>query len=658
MVMGSQISEKNKMPNPKDKKWFRPPMGGTGFGWFYFFLFAFILAFSFFSNSVSSVKEVSWQEFERTMLSQHDVAKIVVVNREIAEIYIKQERLEDPEYKPITENLFGSGSGPHFTLRIGSVESFENKLQRAQQDFAPEEMVGITYTTRTNFWNLIPWLLPLLLLFIFWIFILGRTGSAGGTTTLFNFGKSTPKLMEKGKKSKVTFDQVAGLQEAKAKVMEVVDFLKNPGTYTKLGAKIPKGVMLVGPPGTGKTLMAKAVAREAGVPFFSMSGSEFVEMFVGVGASRVRDLFKRAKEKAPSIIFIDEIDAVGRSRGKVNAFQTNDERESTLNQLLTELDGFGENTGVIVLAATNRPDVLDKALLRPGRFDRHIYLELPNKSERIEIFEVHVRGLQLAKDVDLAVLASLSPGFSGADIANICNEAALIAARKKKEAVEQEDFMEARDRVVGGLERKGKIISPKEKKIVAYHEAGHAVASWYLEHVDSLVKVSIIPRGKSLGSAWYLPEERQIVTKSQFMDQICASLGGRAAEEIIFDEISSGALDDLEKTTKQAYTMVVYYGLDEEIGPISFYDSTGQNERMLGKPYSENMAQQIDKEVQELVTTAYERTKVILREHRAELEKLAQLLLKQEVVEKEDPEGILGKREVEQLIDDSQKQEK
>jgi cell division protease FtsH len=404
--------------------------------------------------------------------------------------------------------------------------------------------------------------------------------------------------------------------------------------------------------------MAKAVAREAGVPFFSMSGSEFVEMFVGVGASRVRDLFKRAKEKAPSIIFIDEIDAVGRSRGKVNAFQTNDERESTLNQLLTELDGFGENTGVIVLAATNRPDVLDKALLRPGRFDRHIYLELPNKSERIEIFEVHVRGLQLAKDVDLAVLASLSPGFSGADIANICNEAALIAARKKKEAVEQEDFMEARDRVVGGLERKGKIISPKEKKIVAYHEAGHAVASWYLEHVDSLVKVSIIPRGKSLGSAWYLPEERQIVTKSQFMDQICASLGGRAAEEIIFDEISSGALDDLEKTTKQAYTMVVYYGLDEEIGPISFYDSTGQNERMLGKPYSENMAQQIDKEVQELVTTAYERTKVILREHRAELEKLAQLLLKQEVVEKEDPEGILGKREVEQLIDDSQKQEK
>jgi cell division protease FtsH len=433
--------------------------------------------------------------------------------------------------------------------------------------------------------------------------------------------------------------------------MEVVDFLKNPETYTKLGAKIPKGVLLVGPPGTGKTLMARAVAGEAQVPFFSMSGSEFVEMFVGVGASRVRDLFKKAKEKAPSIIFIDEIDAVGRSRGKVNAFQANDERESTLNQLLTELDGFGPNTGVIVLAATNRPDVLDKALLRPGRFDRHIYLELPTKEERKEIFGVHLRPLKLSKDVDVDILAKLSPGFSGADIANICNEAALIAARKKKKKVEQEDFMEARDRVIGGLERKSKIISPKEKEIVAHHEAGHAVVSWYLKNVDSLVKVSIIPRGKSLGAAWYLPEERQIVTKSQFMDQICASLGGRAAEEIIFNEPSSGALDDLEKVTKQAYTMVAYYGLDKEIGPISFYDSSGQNERLLGKPYSENMAQQIDKQVNELVTTAYERTKNLLLEHREELEKLAQLLLKQEVVEKDDLEKILGKRGVKKLVE-------
>ena len=478
-------------------------------------------------------------------------------------------------------------------------------------------------------------------------------GGGTGGNPLFNFGKSTPKISEKGTKSSASFKDIAGLKEAKIEVMEVVDFLKNPDTYTKLGAKIPKGVMLVGPPGTGKTLMARAVAGEAQVPFFSMSGSEFVEMFVGVGASRVRDLFKRAKEKAPSIIFIDEIDAVGRSRGKVNAFQANDERESTLNQLLTELDGFGPNTGVIVLAATNRPDILDKALLRPGRFDRHIYLELPTNEERIEIFKVHIRPLKLAQEVDLATLSAMSPGFSGADIANICNEAALIAARKKKKQVEQTDFMEARDRIVGGIERKSKIISPKEKEIVAHHEAGHAVVSWYLENVDSLVKVSIIPRGKSLGSAWYLTEDRQIVTKSQLMDQICASLGGRAAEEIIFDEPSSGALDDLEKVTKQAYTMVAYYGLDEEIGPISFYDSSGQNERLLGKPYSENMAQLIDKEVQNLIITAYNRTKVLLLAHREELEKLAQLLLQKEVVEKEDLEEILGKRSTEIFMENN-----
>jgi len=402
--------------------------------------------------------------------------------------------------------------------------------------------------------------------------------------------------------------------------------------------------MLVGPTGTGKTLMAKAVAGEANVPFFSLSGSEFVEMFVGVGASRVRDLFKQAKAKAPSIIFIDEIDAVGRTRSKANAFQSNDERENTLNQLLTELDGFGTNTGVIVLAATNRADILDKALLRPGRFDRHIYLELPNKQERIEIFGVHLRPLKKAKDIDVIVLASLSPGFSGADIANICNEAALIAARKKKKEVSQEDFMEARDRIVGGLERKGKIISPKEKEIVANHEAGHAVASWYLKNVDSLVKVSIIPRGKSLGSAWYLPEEHQITTKSQFIDQICASLGGRAAEEIIFNEVSSGSLDDLEKVTKQAYNMIAFYGFDTEIGPMSFYDSTGENERFLGKPYSENMAKLIDEKVKDLITDTYNRTKKILIKHKKELQALAKLLLNKEVVYLEDLEEILGKR--------------
>lgn len=625
--------------------------------WFYTLFFLLIL-FSIFIGIGFRTAEIGWSEFERSMLSQNDVAKIVVVNREVAEIFIKEEMLEDSKYKGITESVFGTKVGPHYSMQIGSVDSFEKKLDQAQQNVSPQERIAVRYEKRTNWISILSFILPVGLLLLIWMAMFRRTGmgkggmgTGGVGSTLFNFGKSTAKLMDKDTKSTVTFNDVAGLKEAKIEVIEVVDFLKHPETYTKLGAKIPKGVMLVGPPGTGKTLIAKAMAGEAGVPFFSMSGSEFVEMFVGVGASRVRDLFKRAKEKAPSIIFIDEIDAVGRSRGKVNAFQANDERESTLNQLLAELDGFGPDTGVIVLAATNRPDVLDKALLRPGRFDRHIYLELPTKEERKEIFGVHLRPLKLSKNVDVDILAKLSPGFSGADIANICNEAALIAARKKKIAVEQEDFMEARDRVVGGLERRSKIISPKEKEIVAHHEAGHAVVSWYLKNVDSLVKVSIIPRGKSLGSAWYLPEERQIVTKSQFMDQICASLGGRAAEEIIFNEISSGALDDLEKVTKQAYNMVAYYGLDEEIGPISFYDSTGQNERMLGKPYSENMAQLIDKEVQDLIITAYERTKNLLMEHKTELEKLAQLLLKKEVVEKEDLEMILGKRDAGLLIE-------
>ena len=599
-------------------------------------------------------KEIGWSEFEQNMLSQFDVAQIVIINKEVAEIYIKQERLNDTKYKEISEGLLGTKVGPHYRISIGSVESFERKIEKAQEDFATEDKVDVRYKNRTNWINILSWLLPVGLLILFWVFIFGNAarGTGGGLGgSIFNFGKSTAKLIDKDTKSTVTFNDVAGLQEAKVEVKEIVDFLKNPQTYTKLGAKIPKGVMLVGPPGTGKTLMAKAVAGEAKVPFFSLSGSEFVEMFVGVGASRVRDLFKQAKEKAPSIIFIDEIDAIGRSRGKANAFQTNDERENTLNQLLTELDGFGTNTGVIVLAATNRADILDKALLRPGRFDRHIYLELPNRQERKEIFNVHLRPIKKADDVDVDLLASLSPGFSGADIANICNEAALIAARKKKKVVEQEDFMEARDRVVGGLERKTKIISPKEKEIVAYHEAGHAVVSWYLKHVDSLVKVSIIPRGKSLGAAWYLPEEYQIITKAQFIDRICASLGGRAAEEVIFNEVSSGALDDLEKVTKQAYNMVAYYGLDEEVGPMSFYDSTGENERLFGKPYSENMAQLIDKEVQDLINTAYDKTKKLLLVHKKELETLAKLLLKQEVVYKEDLEKILGKRSTELSTD-------
>ncbi len=649
--MDKQFKKKSDS-DPSEKKNPKTPYGGYGFGFIYLLLLALLLVFSLFTNPVTGTKEITWSFLQDSLLVKKQVHNIVVVNKEVAEIYIKNGNPGEDTQVPFSKKLFSTAETPKFYLNIGTVDIFEQKLEKAQQNFPPEDRIEVQYQNRTSWVSILSWLLPFGFIILFWFYVIRRTGAGSSGSSLFNFGKSNARLMEKGSKSSATFKDIAGLKEAKTEIMEVVDFLKNPETYTKLGAKIPKGVMLVGPPGTGKTLMAKAVAGEAGVPFFSMSGSEFVEMFVGVGASRVRDLFKRAKEKAPSIIFIDEIDAVGRSRGKLNAFQANDERESTLNQLLTELDGFGPNTGVIVLAATNRPDVLDKALLRPGRFDRHIYLELPTKEERIEIFGVHLRPLKLSKNVDAELLAKLSPGFSGADIANICNEAALIAARKKKKVVEQSDFMEARDRIIGGMERKSKIISPQEKQIVAHHEAGHAVVSWYLKNVDSLVKVSIIPRGKSLGAAWYLPQERQIVTKSQFLDQICASLGGRAAEEIIFNEISSGALDDLEKVTKQAYTMVAYYGLDEEIGPISFYDSTGQNERMFGKPYSENMAQKIDKEVQDLVNTSYERTKGILRKHRTELEKLAQLLLEQEVVEKDELERILGKREMEQLLED------
>ena len=635
-------NKQKKSLQEKRKPGKQPPE--SGFSWLYFFVIIFMLFISMFTRFGNDTKQISWLDFEQTMLSQHDVAKIEVVNKEIAEIYIKPEKLSENRYKELSDGIFPNDSGPHYSMQIGSVESFENKLNEAQHDFAEDELIEVTYTTTFNWISILVWIVPFGLIIFLWVLLLRSNRSGGIGRSVFNFGKSTARLTDKTIKSTTTFNDVAGLKEAKVEIMEIVDFLKNPETYTKLGAKIPKGVLLVGPPGTGKTLMARAVAGEAQVPFFSLSGSEFVEMFVGVGASRVRDLFKKAKESAPSIIFIDEIDAVGRTRDKANALRTNDERESTLNQLLTELDGFGVNTGVIVLAATNRADVLDKALLRPGRFDRHIFLELPNKEERKEIFLVHLRPIKKANDVDLEILASLSPGFSGADIANICNEAALIAARKKKNEVSQEDFMEARDRVIGGLERKSKIISPKEKVIVAHHEAGHAVVSWYLKNVDALVKVSIIPRGKSLGAAWYLPEEHQIITRAQFIDQICAALGGRAAEEIIFDEISSGALDDLEKVTKQAYTMVAYYGLDKEIGPISFYDSTGRYESSLVKPYSEKMAESIDREVQNLINTAYETTKGILREHQAELEKLAQLLLQKEVAEQEDLENILGKR--------------
>ena len=627
------------MEPPKSKR----PLRISPF-WIYA-VFLFLLLYPSLFGSLYYTSDVSWLTFKTTMLGTHDVEKVIIINKQTAEIYIKADRLSDPKYQSIRSPKLGTSNYPHYSLQIGSVESFERKMELAQQGFDNNELVEVLYKDRTSISDVLPWVIPILLILFFWG-MLFRRNSKGGMSpgSLLNFGKSTATLANRDLKSKVTFKDVAGLEEAKIEIMEIVDFLKHPETYTKLGAKIPKGVMLVGPPGTGKTLLAKAVAGEAQVPFFSLSGSEFVEMFVGVGASRVRDLFKRAKEKAPSIIFIDEIDAIGRARGKVNALQSNDERENTLNQLLTELDGFGTNTGVIVLSATNRADILDKALLRPGRFDRHIYLELPTKQEREAIFKVHLRPVIQGNDVDVPLLASLTPGFSGADIANMCNEAALIAARKTRKKVAQEDFLEARDRIVGGLERKGKLISPKEKKIVAYHEAGHAVVSWYLENVESLVKVSIIPRGKSLGAAWYLPEEQQIITKSQFTDRICAALGGRAAEEVVFNEISSGAIDDLEKVTKQAYSMVAFYGLDKKIGPLSFYDSTGENERLLGKPYSEFLGKRIDEEVMKLITSEYERAKTLLISHKLQLEELAKLLLKQEVVDKEDLECILGKR--------------
>jgi cell division protease FtsH len=612
--------------------------------WLYAIFLLLILIPSMY-GSFFSTSDISWLTFKTTMLDTHDVEKIVVINKQTAEIYIKTDRLSDPKYESVYTTKLSTSSKPHYSLQIGSVESFEHKMELAQQDFTENELVDVLYKDRKGLINLLPWVFPILFVIFFWMLLFRRTGKSSlGPGSILNFGKSTAKLTNRDVKSQITFKDVAGLEEAKIEIMEIVDFLKHPETYTKLGAKIPKGIMLVGPPGTGKTLLAKAVAGEAQVPFFSLSGSEFVEMFVGVGASRVRDLFKQAKEKAPSIIFIDEIDAIGRARGKVNALHSNDERENTLNQLLTELDGFGTNTGVIVLSATNRADILDKALLRPGRFDRHIYLELPTKQEREAIFNVHLKPVIKGSDVDVPLLASLTPGFSGADIANMCNEAALIAARKTRKEVGQEHFIEARDRIVGGLERKGKLISPREKKIVAYHEAGHAVVSWYLKNVESLVKVSIIPRGKSLGAAWYLPEEHQIITKAQFTDRICAALGGRAAEEVVFDEISSGAIDDLEKVTKQAYSMVAYYGLDKEIGPLSFYDSTGENERLLGKPYSEYLGKRIDEKVIKLITSEYERGKTLLTTHRSLLEELAQLLLKQEVVDKEDIERILGKR--------------
>ena len=583
----------------------------------------------------------------KVMIEQGDVQKIDVINKETAEVYLKSDKLasytEKKEYKDLPKQ------GPQFVFNIGSLDYFQSDFENTITKY--KQSVPLSFETRRNMWtDLLTGILPWVLIIGVWIFIMRSMsrGQGGGQGGIFSVGKAKAQIFDKGSNVQITFKDVAGLEEAKVEVMEIVDFLKNPNKYRELGGKIPKGALLVGPPGTGKTLLAKAVAGEANVPFFSISGSDFVEMFVGVGASRVRDLFRQAKEKAPCIVFIDEIDAIGRARGKNVGFSSNDERENTLNQLLTEMDGFGTNAGVIILAATNRVDILDKALLRAGRFDRQINVEWPELKERAEIFDVHLKNLKLDPKLDRSFLAKQTPGFSGADIANVCNEAALIAARNNKKQVEKEDFLSAIDRIVGGLERRSKIITPTEKRTIAYHEAGHATVSWVLEHANPLIKVTIIPRGKALGAAWYLPEERQITTKEQMLDEMASILGGRASEEMNFGKVSTGALNDLERVTKQAYAMVAYYGMSEQLGNLSFYDSTGQSDMALTKPYSERTAQDIDSEVKAIVDGAYQRALETLQTHRDGLTQLAELLLEREVIFAEDLEKIFGKRKGEQ----------
>ena len=625
------------------------PTNKSPFFWLALLMIAGLFLLPWFFNTSPKGREISYQQFKTRMLDLGAVEKLVVVNNERVSVFIKKGKLNDSVFSKDIQRSFDNSfkQGPHYWFTIGSLETFESKIEEAQKNIPESQRVQISYERYSNSFPVIfNFVLPLFILFVLWRLLAGRLSNmGGGGPSVFNFGKSNARLIEK-EAALITFEDVAGLEEAEMEVKEIVEFLKSPEKFTRVGAKIPKGIILVGPPGTGKTLLAKAVAGEAQVPFFSISGSAFVEMFVGVGASRVRDLFNTAKEKTPCIVFIDEIDAIGRSRGKGAYLSgSNDERESTLNQLLTEMDGFGTNSGVVVLAATNRADLLDPALLRPGRFDRHIYLELPNIREREEIFKVHIKKLILGDDVDLKILASQTPGFSGADIANICNEAALITARIDKDKIGKAEFFEAIDRIVAGLEKKSKIISPKEKMIIAHHEAGHAVASWLLKNVDPLLKISIIPRGKSLGAAWYLPEERSIRTESAFNDHLSATLAGRAAEELIFGEVSSGALDDLEKVTKEAYTMVVYYGFSKKIGPLSFYDSTGLSHNGFVKPYSEETGKLIDEEVRMLASSCYDKTKQLLSSHKDQLLQVAQLLLNNEIVYKEDIEKILGKRE-------------
>ncbi|MDD4828879.1 MAG: ATP-dependent zinc metalloprotease FtsH [Bacteroidales bacterium] len=675
-------NSKNKKTNLKKPLLGKPKITFNIY-WIYIAIFIFIGILFFTDNGDSKIsKEIGWDKLQQVLLKK-DYSKITVVNKEFAEIYINTESLNsDTLYNDLKpkSGLFGTQSSPKnafYVYKFGDFLYFRDQLKDVENQWIAQDTIGaiseveknkiisshriiLTTETRKNFWgDSFSFILPFLILIVIWIVFFrmmrgGNSGSGGMGGGIFNVGKSKARLYDKDNDVKFTFADVAGLEGAKLEVMEIVDFLKNPKKYTDLGGKIPKGALLVGLPGTGKTLLAKAVAGEAKVPFFSISGSDFVEMFVGVGASRVRDLFKTAKEKAPCIIFIDEIDAIGRARGKNLASGSNDERENTLNQLLTEMDGFGTNAGVIIIAATNRADVLDKALLRAGRFDRQIYVDLPDLEERKAIFKVHTKNLKYdKKDVDINFLAKQTPGFSGADIANVCNESALIAARHNKKLITKQDFLDAVDRIVGGLEKKNKVIAPNEKKTIAYHEAGHASVSWMLEHAHPLVKVTIVPRGQALGAAWYLPEERQITTKTQMLHQMISLLGGRASEEIVFGEVSTGALNDLERTTKMAYSMVAYYGLNDKIGNISYYDSTGQSEYGFTKPFSEKTAESIDVEIHKMIEQAYSKAKEILLANRDKLDKLALLLVEKEVIFREDLEEIFGKRPFDEKKDEN-----
>jgi len=614
------------------------------FYWIYGIIFALLIGYQLLNSSDLASNKLTQNEFKQ-ILNDNDIEEILIVNGDIAQLTIKSEALntKDKYNKSKNPSVFGQTS-PVYIYDFGDLQNFEKNLDTARTEYDLD--FDKDNTTRTSFFDSFLVWLPFIFIIALWFFFMKRMsgGGGGGGGQIFNIGKSKAKVFDENTKVRTSFKDVAGLEGAKEEVQEIVDFLKHPDKYTNLGGKIPKGALLVGPPGTGKTLLAKAVAGEAGVPFFSLSGSDFVEMFVGVGASRVRDLFKQAAVKSPSIIFIDEIDAIGRARGKNSITGGNDERENTLNQLLTEMDGFGTDVNVIVLAATNRADVLDKALMRAGRFDRQIYVDLPDKNERKEIFEVHVKPLKLAKDVDLEFLSKQTPGFSGADIANVCNESALVAARKSKKSVHHQDFLDAVDRIVGGLEKKNKIITPKEKRTIAYHEAGHATVSWMLEHAAPLVKVTIVPRGKSLGAAWYLPEERQIVETDQMLDEMCATLGGRAAEKVMFDRISTGALNDLEKVTRQARAIVSIYGLNDKIGNLTYYDSSGQNEYGFTKPYSEYTAKTIDEEISKIIEKQYQRAIEILKENKVKLIELAEILMEKEVIFEGNLKKIFGAR--------------